>query len=975
MTRSIQQLPNNTNSSSVVEVATATGFNAGDLVYYANGDYKPPSSLTAPSAVSFPITGTLPTASSNGIQSTIQPVFGATQQANTISGGTGKRSAAVLTNGNIVQVFNNTNSYATNIWCAYFQIVSPTGTIVVSPTVVSTTYTMTTYTNVCVTALTGGGFVVAFVNQAGGTSYLLTYGIYTNAGAVTTAVQQDTGQNFSTSNSLEIVSLANGGFAVAAMNTSGTLYFRAYGATGTAAFGWTSSGITSLNLGNTGGYAQSFAMASRSDSSIFLCNVGSLSVYYYALFSSAGATIVSASNFSISNAFPNAQYLTGPDATVLSDGTTIVIAYYSYNGSNATPCFRLLPTGNTLGSQITAIPSTNANYQVNATGNYINALGLSSGGFALVFSDGYNTMQYAFYNSSGTCVSGTNTNGAVPLLIYGGFTDRYQRVTMLESSGYLNLYWCNGSTGTQPYNQFFVQINESNYQLVIQNSVSSTLTTLTAAPGSSVPSTVRPTSVAYYPASTSTTSVTNSVAAVLAPQTLTISAMGSISNCTLTSGNYVIAYATSGGSGTVNIYNSSNTSINTFTFTGNSASSYASVRLAALSNGGFVLGYVNSSNASVITLAIYSSSYSLVTTVTQLMVGNIALQQPNYDIVGLSNGGFVIAFCGSTNYPYYSAWSNTGTVLQTGVLVQSYSAQNIAIASNIYGGFAITYFDATSTAQRTQVLLPRSSTAWYASSNSIYSSASTPYIESCIASVASGAWIYAGFNGSNYNFNFITDAGNTQFNYYTQFSATQPNPAGVANSGLSIGYTGSGSMVMMSCTNNTTAYLTAIPTGITYNNNQLVPYSATYPVTTTGITISSSFQYGSNAGATFKVSPLAGNNCLITWLDSSAYPRYAIYSVSPSISSYTLTAGTSVSSQVPINPNLAITTNVNGVLSGVAATTTSAGSTGQVIINGLAQLNSNYSTLNTGAFDYTGQAVDGVKGTYNGRNVNLQGNS
>jgi hypothetical protein len=53
MTRAIQQLPNNSGTSSVVEVYTATGFNAGDPVYFQNGDYKNPANLPAPSSVSF----------------------------------------------------------------------------------------------------------------------------------------------------------------------------------------------------------------------------------------------------------------------------------------------------------------------------------------------------------------------------------------------------------------------------------------------------------------------------------------------------------------------------------------------------------------------------------------------------------------------------------------------------------------------------------------------------------------------------------------------------------------------------------------------------------------------------------------------------------------------------------------------------------------------------------------------------------
>jgi hypothetical protein len=80
---------------------------------------------------------------------------------------------------------------------------------------------------------------------------------------------------------------------------------------------------------------------------------------------------------------------------------------------------------------------------------------------------------------------------------------------------------------------------------------------------------------------------------------------------------------------------------------------------------------------------------------------------------------------------------------------------------------------------------------------------------------------------------------------------------------------------------------------------------------------------------------------------------------------------------VPITPSPSGTGAVTGaVLTGVAATSASTGTTGQVIINGQAVLNSTYpSTLPAQGFDYQGQGVLGVRGTIINRNVNLQGNS
>ena len=76
MTRSIQQLPNNTGATSIVEVATNTGFNAGDLVYFSGGDYKPMGSLTLPASATFPYTVSAP-ATSGAFGNTYNPVFSA----------------------------------------------------------------------------------------------------------------------------------------------------------------------------------------------------------------------------------------------------------------------------------------------------------------------------------------------------------------------------------------------------------------------------------------------------------------------------------------------------------------------------------------------------------------------------------------------------------------------------------------------------------------------------------------------------------------------------------------------------------------------------------------------------------------------------------------------------------------------------------------------------------------------------------
>jgi len=107
---------------------------------------------------------------------------------------------------------------------------------------------------------------------------------------------------------------------------------------------------------------------------------------------------------------------------------------------------------------------------------------------------------------------------------------------------------------------------------------------------------------------------------------------------------------------------------------------------------------------------------------------------------------------------------------------------------------------------------------------------------------------------------------------------------------------------------------------------------------------------------------MANGNVAIGYLNASSYPTLA------TVSSQTLTNGTTLLS------GTGSFAAPSYVLLGVAASTASAGSTGSVIINGPATLNTNYPSVATPiAFDYTGQGVFGNKGTVAGRAVNLRG--
>jgi hypothetical protein len=123
--------------------------------------------------------------------------------------------------------------------------------------------------------------------------------------------------------------------------------------------------------------------------------------------------------------------------------------------------------------------------------------------------------------------------------------------------------------------------------------------------------------------------------------------------------------------------------------------------------------------------------------------------------------------------------------------------------------------------------------------------------------------------------------------------------------------------------------------------------------------------------------PGIGNTIVLVWGNTTQNLMFAIANIIPTSTSVVLTAGTSSSVGIPVSPATSLVTSsvIGGVFAGVAATTATAGSTGQVIVNGAAQLNANYTSTSSGVVDHQGSGVNGVRGTFNGRLINMQGNT
>jgi len=969
MSRSIQQLPSNSGTTSVTEVYTSTGFSAGDPVYFQNGDYKNPANLTAPSSVNFSFSDSA-AINPNGSGGIVSPSFTYADMQTGIGGGTSRQFADTLTSGNIVQVWSMYGIAPTNADTVYFRIISPTGTVVVAPTVVSLVYTSSVYACVSVVALVGGGFVVGWINYAGGTANSVNYAIYSNTGTVTYAVVQDTSFNTgATYVPLQMTSLANGGFAIAVKYTSVATYLRAYSAAGVGAYATINVGTLSNNN------EVSFGLTSRSDSSVFICDRFSTTVFRYALYSSAGAVIVAVTSITTGTTAQGGQGFAAPSATVQTDGTTIVIGYYSHNGTNGYPAFRFLPTGNTLSAETVAIPVANSFYQTAYGGGYLSIKSLSSNNFILYFSDGYGNMQYAFYNSSGTCVSGSNGTGAIPIQVTGGFVGSMSQVTLIEASGFVYAYWTAAMNTQKPIQQVFTKISTTTYAIQPSSSVAGTPYVVSGIPtGALIPSTVNPNSVSYYSTTSSTAILANAPATVSGPTVVSSTTCDAIASCTLPNGNFVVAWRASGSSPYpvyASVYTSAGSLITTATVSlAPTDSNVFTVRVAALSGGGFVV--VHTTNATTARLQVFSSGYSA-TSATTITIASYNTYY-NFDISGLPDNNFVFAYNYNGSNVRADVYNSSLTRLQQ--IAVPLIDQSITVAGNHWGGFAVAGWASGSSAMYWATYAPTAVNTWTNVSQA--SNTMGAFIQSPqLAASESGMYIYTRYAGSYPSYLMFTDYANAAISSTASLSSW---PLGSANNPTSypmmgIGLTGNGNVVIATSYNTTLLGVACLPSQMTFSSGQSLPYwsgSAGTPTMFSSNYFNTISTYGIDAQP--RVTSGVGNNCVITYLNSSRYPTFAIVNGTSISNIYPIVAGVTPSALTPIAP--ATTSGViSGVFAGVAITSATAGSTGQLATNGQALLGASYTSTATGAFDSTGGAVGGLKGTFNGRSVNLQGNS
>jgi len=930
-----------------ITVTSVNGFSQGDLVYQYNNDFAPITSAASPGSAAFPIPSQKVTNAINGGTGGFQYILSNRSNSN-------PRTMARLSNGNIVWTYNKAIGTSTN-HRPCFIVTDENNTVVVAETIIEATNLPSREFGPIVCALSGGGFVVAWVNASNN----LRYGVYTNTGAVTTALQNDTGVTIIASTTINRLSIAprpvSGGFVVAVLeNTTNVIKHRVYGPTGTATYVWTTN--------NTGTSSNQIPrVAVRSDDTFVVVstnNVANTFIYYLW---SATNTAVSNSSFSATISLN-----LGTDVVTLTDDRYIFIV------STSTGFFFRTLTGSTLsGTSIAFIPNNGA-----ATA-YVNAAPLSSGGWAVAWTIGSSfgagdqfLSELVFvnvYNSSNTLVSSTyrgsnSTYTGYPYNFIPGSACNSTHFSVLETSGYIHVLldgYANNGGLTMSWSRF----SKTTFEIIpFTSSAYNTSAANTAAlpTGSFAPLASSVTAAAFYPASTSTQgwSIPTPTEAqfIAASQVITTQTSVDYTQAvSLSNGNVVVAwsgYDTNSGvtlySCKYMVFSGEGNIIRPPTVLGTETTSTSNVviSMAAMPGGKFAIFYKG-------LYVLNASGQIQVSITTPLVVTSSGSYPPS--LSALTGDRLVLMYIDSSTNLRFAVYDQNLTLV---------SGPTTLIASVIPNGFSVAtlgstleflYSNTTSTfPDKLEEWVETSTNTWTLASTVSITQQGTYGIKTMGMNNGSVVNYYSSGGGTNV-LRLITSGGEIRTWSLSNFSSlnTSRNP-------IQIACTGSGNIVIAGLqTSNTTFH-------VNY-------YYPNYASVVGGFTVNSHNSNGGN-GFTPALASLCGERMLMAYVSWIAGQKmvlsYSIFSVGSFQGTDTITAGSTVSRQIaPI-------TNTTGYsLVGVATSSAAPGGTGTITINGSATLNSNYFFAAPGqVFDFSNPVRFGVAGSVLERNVTLQGN-
>lgn len=932
MTRSLTAPPNNSSSASFTSVGSSTGFNAGEYIYNKNGDFGivPDNGLTTGS-FNIPTSGlTNYSTSSGGVAS----IYNALQGANAQGGSRNPKCSAVLSNGNIVFVYAYFSTG--QVWA---KIDTAAGVAVVAPFVISSTYLTNSRASVGVVALAGGGFVTYWQNSATGTVDSVNYAVNSNTGSVVTAAQQDATSGLvlpAIDGCIAGASLPNGGFVLAFTSTTLVISYRIYGLTGLALYAWATVGTT--NADN-----QVIGIFARSDSSFCIAAIKTSTTILYAIFSATNTSIIN-TTFSVT-ATASASVSVG---TLTND--TFVIAY----ANNGKPKFRLLPTGNTLGSEVNvafAASGFNGSTSTRSRTTY----GLSGGNFVYAFLDDFGFINYSFYDVSGSAQAASQT--MMSNFPYG--SNQSWGITIVDLPSSVMVMFTNGSQGNLIgagfIEQSYFQISKSTYlALNLGTSFTGTVGQVSAAISAYARNSSTPNSARFFATTTQTLSLTlNPTSGTLAPTVIDASPAGSVTSCTLNNGaGFVMAYTLITGVNKIAVYDSAGNFQRSFSTNATSPSNYANtIRICTLTTGNIAV--VVATSSTTVQLSVYDpTTGTLVSTASRTGSNVYSGASYNFAIAGLSNGRFVIGLpdVPNTNGNYF-IYSSTCSLLAS--FSDSLGVpQNLAISATPNGqGFWSTFFTTTYNSYVARYYKNNSGDS-FAVLGGLWLASNANIIIGCNSAVTSNNILYfaGGTSGTTVNINTIAN-GMTGLGSALGISA-DPSSSSI----FTMGTDGLGRVLALNVPNGT-----ATSTLYIYNANE-------------NASTSTSFATSALSGGVYpqpSLTPLYGPFVLISYLNSNAQPVFSIINTLTATYTLPITAGiTAAVTALPTTPDAGY------VFTGVSITPCAAGGTTQVQTNGLARLNSSYNAAQTTTyFDSTSPSLTGTKGFVNGLNVNLQGNT
>jgi hypothetical protein len=932
-------------------VTSNNGFNQGDLIFQNKGDFQQLTSQASlavfPNNVSQPVlSGPL-----GGIGGSIG--FPMSSSSTNTSGGSGLRNVALLTNGNIVIVgFNNT--------AAFFTIYDTSFNIVVSRTTLPTTHTPSQ--NVAVIALTGGGFVVHF----GQSSQWFAYAVYSNTGSVVSALTVPS-DNFTANSSLRawsVTALSNGGFVAGVSNSSSTtVSYYVFNSTGTKLYASTLGVNSSEDITITAGASGSFVVFYKPASG---------TNYQWYLISSTNTTLgsgtisvtgVSGANFS---------------CATLSDGINVVLLYGQ--ADNGIYGFRFLNTSTYAMGSETKISNPLGVTSV-AHFDSIAVRSLSSGGFITLWQTNVSSIQgsqatpsyyYAVFNSSGTPLATSTQTAVLPVyksLLQLGSAQRSLNTSLstIESGGNLWLFFnprAGGSpAGAQSYTNY-VQLDLTNYNPVPSLGYTAPLGSVTTGTGAVSFSDSTPTKASYLPGFNSVTQINDLSVTATTPSKVANFASQNYDVCTLTNGNFVVAYRNDSTYGIfASVYSPTGVLLTTISVgTGVAANQWYSVRVTPLASGKFVVAYVINGTDSPVTLSvnIYSASYLQTNsfTITGLTIG---LTSPtsgqSWNLGSISSDRFAIV-----SYPSADAsirwwvYSNSGIQLATSTFAAGAGTYPTAIQGHPSGGFTLAYNPSVSPSSAGLQYFGETSTNTFASNGAITFSGTAGTQRSYIAKLIINQFNEVYYSVPNYNSGTAGYFHSTyaMFNNEGAFST-------VINLNVSAN---SNNMLSVPTPSGLRAYIEMISTsggsrfGVVAGNGSRIVDTAIPAIR------------AANNSMTQVATPLYGNTVVLVYPNSldNNFLSFSIITF-PFNNVVTLNTASSVSNQVSFaGPNYPFV--------GVAASSAVAGGTGIVQTTGVATLNSNYSSSTPyQAFDSQTPSGLGVRGTIVGRNLNLLGNT